>query len=47
MYQTAAQPIKADEIRKIIEDNKVNDVVIKSNNDVTFTFAKGTMSEVS
>lgn len=39
--------IKADEIRKIIEDNKVNDVVIKSNNDVTFTFAKGTMSEVS
>lgn len=37
--------IKADEIRKIIEDNKVNDVVIKSNNDVTFT--KGTMSEVS
>lgn len=39
--------IKADEIRKIIEDNKVNDVVIKSNNEVTFTFAKGTMSEVS
>ena len=39
--------IKADEIRKIIEDNKENDVVIKSNNDVTFTFAKGTMSEVS
>ena len=39
--------IKADEIRKIIKDNKVNDVVIKSNNDVTFTFAKGTMSEVS
>ena len=39
--------IKADEIRKIIEDNKVNDVVIKSNNDVTFTFAKRTMSEVS
>lgn len=39
--------IKADEIRKIIEDNKVNDVVIKSNNNVTFTFAKGTMSEVS
>ena len=39
--------IKADEIRKIIEDNKTNDVVIKSNNDVTFTFAKGTMSEVS
>lgn len=39
--------IKADEIRKIIEDNKENDVVIKSNNDVTFTFAKGTMLEVS
>ena len=39
--------IKADEIRKIIEDNKVNDVVIKSNNDVTFTFAKGTMSDVT
>ena len=38
--------IKADEIKKIIEDNKANDVVIKSNNDVTFTFAKGTMSEV-
>ena len=38
--------IKADEIRKIIEDNKVNDVVIKSNNDVTFTFAKGTMKSV-
>ena len=39
--------IKADEIKKLIEDNKANDVVIKSNNDVTFTFAKGTMSEVS
>ncbi len=39
--------IKVDEIRKIIEDNKANDVIIKSNNDVTFTFAKGTMSEVS
>lgn len=39
--------IKADEIRKIIEDNKTKDVVIKSNNNVTFTFAKGTMSEVS
>jgi hypothetical protein len=39
--------IKVDEIRKIIEDNKTNDVVIKSNNNVTFTFAKGTMSEVS
>ena len=39
--------IKTDEIKKIIEDNKANDVVIKSNNDVTFTFAKGTMSEVS
>lgn len=39
--------IKVDEIRKIIEDNKTNDVIIKSNNDVTFTFAKGTMSEVS
>lgn len=39
--------IKADEIKKLIEDNKANDVVIKSNNDVTFTFAEGTMSEVS
>lgn len=39
--------IKVDDIRKIIEDNKTNDVIIKSNNDVTFTFAKGTMSEVS
>lgn len=39
--------IKVDEIRKIIEDNKTNDVIIKSNNDVTFTFAKVTMSEVS
>lgn len=39
--------IKVDEIRKIIEDNKANDAIIKSNNDVTFTFAKGTMSEVS
>lgn len=39
--------IKVDEIRKLIADNKTNDVVIKSNNDVTFTFAKGTMSEVS
>ena len=39
--------IKADEIKKLIEDNKANNVVIKSNNDVTFTFAKGTMSEVS
>ena len=39
--------IKADEIKKLIEANKANDIVIKSNNDVTFTFAKGTMSEVS
>ncbi len=39
--------IKADEIKKLIEDNKANNVVIKSNNDVTFTFAIGTMSEVS
>lgn len=39
--------IKAEEILKIIEDNKEKDVVIKSNNDVTFTFEKGTMTQVA
>ncbi len=30
----------------LLEENKTKDIVIKSNNDVTFTFAKGTMKPV-
>lgn len=40
------QTISADTFAEILAENATKDVVIKSNNDVTFTFAKGTMSSV-
>ncbi len=40
------QTISADTFTEILAENATKDVVIKSNNDVTFTFAKGTMSSV-
>ena len=40
-------PVVSSEIfNTLLEENKTKDVVIKSNNDVTFTFAKGTMKPV-
>ncbi len=40
-------PVVSSEIfNNLLEENKTKDVVIKSNNDVTFTFAKGTMKPV-
>lgn len=39
--------IQADTMKNLIADNQKNDVVIKTNNDITFTFAKGTMTETA
>lgn len=41
-----SQIISADTFASILAENATKDVVIKSNNDVTFTFAKGTMASV-
>lgn len=41
-----SQTISADTFASILAENATKDVVIKSNNDVTFTFAKGTMASV-
>lgn len=41
-----SQTISADAFAAILAENATKDVVIKSNNNVTFTFAKGTMSSV-
>lgn len=38
--------ISSETFNTLLEENKIKDVVIKSNNDVTFTFAKGTMKPV-
>lgn len=38
--------VSADTFATILTENAAKDVVIKSNNDVTFTFAKGTMASV-
>ena len=38
--------ISKEDFSEIIKENAEKDVVIKSNNDVTFTFPKGTMTEV-
>lgn len=43
----AAQTISADTFAAILAENATKDVVIKSGNDVTFTFAKGTMANVA
>lgn len=40
-------PVVSSEIfSNLLEENKTKDIVIKSNNEVTFTFAKGTMKPV-
>lgn len=41
-----SQTISADAFAAILAENATKDVIIKSNNNVTFTFAKGTMSSV-
>ena len=41
-----SQIVSADAFAAILAQNATKDVVIKSNNNVTFTFAKGTMSSV-
>ena len=41
-----SQTVSADTFAAILAENATKDVVIKSNNDVTFTFAKGTMASV-
>ena len=41
-----SQTISADAFAAILAENATKDVVIKSNNNVTFTFAKGTMASV-
>lgn len=41
-----SQTISADTFATILAENATKDVVIKSNNNVTFTFAKGTMASV-
>lgn len=42
-----SQTISADTFAAILAENATKDVIIKSNNDVTFTFAKGTMTNVA
>lgn len=41
-----SQIVSADTFATILAENATKDVVIKSNNNVTFTFAKGTMASV-
>ncbi len=41
-----SQTVSADTFAAILAENETKDVIIKSNNDVTFTFAKGTMASV-
>ena len=41
-----SQIVSADAFASILAENATKDVIIKSNNNVTFTFAKGTMSSV-
>ena len=42
-----SQIVSADTFATILAENATKDVVIKSNNNVTFTFAKGTMANVA
>ena len=42
-----SQTVSADTFATILAENATKDVVIKSNNNVTFTFAKGTMANVA
>lgn len=41
-----SQTVSADTFASILAENATKDVIIKSNNNVTFTFAKGTMASV-
>ena len=41
-----SQIVSADTFASILAENATKDVIIKSNNNVTFTFAKGTMASV-
>ena len=41
-----SQTVSADTFATILAENATKDVVIKSNNNITFTFAKGTMASV-
>lgn len=43
----SSQTVSADTFAAILAENATKDVVIKSNNNVTFTFAKGTMANVA
>ena len=43
---TSTAPMTKDEFAALLEENKTKDVVIQSNNGVTFTFAAGTMKAV-
>lgn len=43
---TTTTPISTESFAALLAENATKDVVIKSNNDVTFTFAKGTMQNV-
>ncbi len=38
--------VSSETFNNLLEENKTKDIVIKSNNEVTFTFAKGTMKPV-
>lgn len=42
-----SQIVSADTFASILAENATKDVIIKSNNNVTFTFAKGTMANVA
>lgn len=46
LSKTESQTISADTFATILAQNATKDVVIKSNNGVTFTFAKGTMTSM-
>lgn len=43
---TNTTPVSAKEFEALLSENATKDVVIKSNNNITFTFAKGTMQAV-
>lgn len=43
---TSTAPVSAESFAALLTENETKDVVIKSNNNVTFTFAKGTMKAV-
>lgn len=42
----SATPVSAEKFAELLTENATKDIVIKSNNNVTFTFAKGTMKAI-